>query len=232
MRLLLVEDETELAGVVQANLRREGYAVDVAAGVEDAQAALAGVRYDAVLLDLTLPDGDGLDVLRGLRDRGDATPVMALTARDSVNDRVRGLNGGADDYLTKPFALEELAARIRALLRRPGGALGTRLTLGALVFDANSRSVAVGDVGLTVPRRELAALETLLRRAGKVVPRDALLETMYGFDEETEANVLETHISRLRKRLAEAGAAVTIHTVRGVGYLLKADDARPDGNDR
>lgn len=225
MRLLLVEDEEELAGVVQANLRREGYAVDAAGGVEDALAALRGVRYDAVLLDLTLPDGDGLEVLRSLRNAGDAVPVMALTARDAVKDRVRGLNDGADDYLTKPFALEELAARIRALLRRPGGALGAKLTVGALIFDANARTATAAGVDLIVPRRELAVLEALMRRAGKVATRDVLLETVYGFDDETESNVLETHISRLRKRLAEAGAGVTIHTVRGVGYLLKADDA-------
>lgn len=222
MRLLIVEDEDDLSTVVQANLRREGYAADVAATGEDARAALATTRYDVVLLDLGLPDEDGLAVLRDLRAGGDATPVIALTARDSVGDRVRGLNGGADDYLTKPFAQEELVARIAAVLRRPGGALGNRLTLGALAFDTPTRTVTVGERDLVVPRRELAVLEALLRRAGKVVTREALDSAVYGFGEETESNALEAHVSRLRKRLSEAEAGVAIHVVRGVGYLIKA----------
>ena len=226
MRLLIVEDEEELSSLIQSNLRREGYAVDVAATGEDARAALATTRYDAVLLDLGLPDEDGLAVLRDLRSGGAATPVIALTARDSVGDRVRGLNGGADDYLTKPFALEELVARIAAVLRRPGGALGSRLTLGALAFDTPTREVTVGGHTLVPPRRELAVLEALLRRAGKVVTREALDGAVYAFGEETESNALEAHVSRLRKRLSEAGAGVAIHVVRGVGYLINAEEVR------
>lgn len=224
MRLLIVEDEEELSSLIQDNLRREGYAVDVVACGGDARAALATTRYDAVLLDLGLPDEDGLAVLHDLRSGGDTTPVIALTARDSVGDRVRGLNGGADDYLTKPFALEELVARIAAVLRRPGGALGSRLTLGALAFDTPTREVTVNGRALVVPRRELAVLEALLRRAGKVITREALDGSVYAFGEETESNALEAHVSRLRKRLSEAGAGVAIHVVRGVGYLIKAEE--------
>lgn len=226
MRLLIVEDEEELSSLMQANLHREGYAVDVAATAEDARAALATTRYDVVLLDIGLPDEDGLTILRDLRAAGDTTPVIAVTARDSVGDRVRGLNGGADDYLTKPFALEELVARIGAMLRRPGGALANRLTLGRLAFDTPTREVTVGDQALVVPRRELAVLESLLRRTGKVVTRDALDRAVYAFGEETESNALEVHVSRLRKRLAEAGAGVAIHVVRGVGYLIKAEEEK------
>jgi DNA-binding response OmpR family regulator len=229
MRLLIVEDEEELAAVVQANLRRDGYAVDVVTTGEDARAAMATTRYDVVLLDLGLPDEDGLTVLRDMRAGADSTPVIALTARDSIGDRVRGLNVGADDYLTKPFAQEELAARIGAVLRRPGGALGSRLTLGALVFDTPTRAVTADGRDLAVPRRELAVLEALLRRAGKVVTREALDGAVYGFGEETESNAMEAHVSRLRKRLSEAGAGVTIHVVRGVGYLIKADASKNDG---
>lgn len=228
MRLLIVEDEEELSLLIQGNLRREGYAVDIAATGEDARAALGTTRYDAVLLDLGLPDEDGLKILRDLRSGGDVTPVIALTARDSVGDRVRGLNGGADDYLTKPFALEELVARIAAVLRRPGGALGSRLTLGMLAFDTPTREVTVAGKPVVVPRRELAVLEVLLRRAGKVVTREALDGAVYAFGEETESNALEVHVSRLRKRLAEAGAGVAIHVVRGVGYLMTAQEKSPE----
>ncbi|HYH18949.1 MAG TPA: response regulator transcription factor [Azospirillum sp.] len=225
MRMLIVEDETELSALVQANLRREGYAVDAAATADEARAALATTRYDVVLLDLGLPDEDGLGVLRDLRARRDGTPVIVLTARDAVAARVRGLNAGADDYMAKPFALEELVARIGAILRRPGGVLGTRLELANLAFDTVSRDVTVDGGTVVVPRRELAVLEALLRRAGRVVAREALEGAVYAFDEEVESNALEAHVSRLRKRLAEAGARLTIHTVRGVGYLAKAEDA-------
>lgn len=223
MRLLIVEDEEDLAGLMKANLHRAGFAVDVAGTAEDAGAALAAQTYDAVLLDLGLPDDDGLTVLSDLRNRRDATPVIVVTARDRVAERVRGLNAGADDYLVKPFAHEELLARINAVLRRPGGALGAKLDLADLAFDTASREATVNGAPLVIPRRESAVLETLLRRAGRVVARDVLESAVYAFGEEVESNALEAHVSRLRRRLADAGAGVRIHVVRGVGYLIQAE---------
>lgn len=226
MRLLIVEDEEDLAELMKANLRRAGFAVDVAGTADDAGAALAAQTYDAVLLDLGLPDDDGLAVLSDLRNRRDATPVIIVTARDRVAERVRGLNAGADDYLVKPFAHEELLARINAVLRRPGGALGAKLDLAGLTFDTASREATVNGAPLVIPRRESAVLETLLRRAGRVVARDALESAVYAFGEEVESNALEAHVSRLRRRLADAGAGVRIHVVRGVGYLIQAENQK------
>jgi DNA-binding response OmpR family regulator len=225
MRLLLVEDEGELAELVRTKLAGEGFAVDIAGSVEDAQAAMQTTTYDAVVLDMRLPDGDGLEMLRDIRDNRNQTPVIVVTARDSVNDRVRGLNAGADDYLVKPFALEELVARIAAVLRRPGSALGMRLEIANLAFDTTTREVAVGGQPLVVPRRELAALELLMRRAGRVVTKDALENAVYANGEETESNAIESHLSRLRKRLREAGASVAILGVRGVGYMFRSAGA-------
>lgn len=226
MRLLIVEDHEELAALVKANLSREGFAVDLAADAEEARAALAAQRYDVILLDLGLPDEDGLTLLADLRARRDGAPVIVTTARDRVADRVRGLNAGADDYLVKPFAQEELLARIHAILRRPGGVMGMRLETANLAFDAVSREVTIDGAPLTVPRRELAVLETLMRRSGRVVGRESLESAVYAFDDEIESNALETHVSRLRRRLTNGGARVAIHTVRGVGYLLREEQAQ------
>jgi DNA-binding response OmpR family regulator len=222
MRILYVEDEPELAAAVQQNLQREGFAVDCFATLDDAEAALQAADYDVVLLDLTLPDGDGLRLVQRLRAARDSTPVIAVTARDGVDDRVRGLNAGADDYLVKPFAQEELVARLRAILRRPGTVLAQRLTAGRLSMDTSTGETFIDDQTLAVPRRERAVLELLLRRAGRVVQRGAIENGAYGFDDEPGSKVVEAQISRLRRRLAEAGAGVTIHSIRGVGYLLKA----------
>ena len=222
MRLLLIEDETELARLVRANLAREGFAVDAVERIDDARAALAVARYDAILLDLSLPDGDGLTLLAQLRAAADATPVIAVTARDAIDARVAGLNAGADDYLVKPFALTELLARLRAILRRPNGALGMRLKAGNVAFDAGTGNVWIDEQALILPRRELAALELLMRRAGQVVARAALEESVYGFDDDIDSNAIEVTVSRLRKRLAAGGADAAIHTVRGVGYMLAA----------
>jgi DNA-binding response OmpR family regulator len=150
-------------------------------------------------------------------------PVLILTARDGVHDRVEGLNSGGDDYLLKPFAMEELVARMRALLRRPGGVLGLTLKAGNLSFDTTAREVRVAGKTVGASRREMAVLEQLLRRLGRVVPKELIGESIYGFDEDVSANSVEVHISRLRKRLDQAGANVTVHTIRGVGYLLSED---------
>ncbi|HEX6092069.1 MAG TPA: response regulator transcription factor [Dongiaceae bacterium] len=226
MRLLLIEDEPELSTLVSGNLSRAGFAVDTAKSLDEAGAAVRSMNYEAILLDLRLPDGDGLALLKSLRGRGDKTPVIVLTARDAVADRVRGLNAGADDYLIKPFAIEELVARINAILRRPNENLDLRLRLANLEFDTAHREALVGGQPLALPRRELGLFELLLRRAGRVVTRDALQDALYGEGDEIESNAVDANLSRLRKRLSEAGAQIRIRAVRGVGYLMQeaADD--------
>jgi DNA-binding response OmpR family regulator len=220
MRVLLVEDNERLAGAVAQHLKGAGFAVDRVGLAAEAAAALATARYDAIVLDLGLPDGDGMRILEATRSRGDGTPILVLTARDGLDDRINGLNAGADDYLLKPFAMGELVARLKALLRRPGAALGSTLEAGNLSLDTVHRAVEVAGRPLLLGRRELALLELLLRRAGRVVAKGALEESLYGFDEPATANSVETQMSRLRKKLETASAAITIHTVRGVGYLL------------
>jgi DNA-binding response OmpR family regulator len=220
MRLLLVEDESQLRELVQRSLARAGFAVDAVGEIGDAQAALAASRYDAIILDLGLPDGDGLTLLRDLRSRRDATPVLVLTARDGVDDRVEGLNSGADDYLLKPFAMPELVARLKALLRRPSGALGLVLEAGNISFDTVGRSLTIGGKPVSLTPREMALLENLLRRAGRVVPKTYLEERIYGFDDEVTPNSLEVLLHRLRKKLEGGNFSGEIHTIRGVGYLL------------
>lgn len=221
MRILLIEDDPDLGPAVAANLRRDGFSVDLLGDRASAEAALATTDYVLLLLDLGLPDGDGLELLRRLRRRGSALPVMVLTARDAIEDRVAGLEAGADDYLIKPFAHAELVARIRAVLRRPGRDLGAVIEVGRLKFEPTSGHVEVDGRAVMLPRRERMLLETLLRRAGRVVNRKVLEEALWDQDEEIESNTLESHVSRLRRRLAEAGAGVTIRTLRGVGYLLE-----------
>jgi len=220
MRILLVEDNLRLATYVRRGLEKNDFTVDGVGMLADAEAAMEMVPYDLLVLDLGLPDGDGLDLLKKLRGEGQNIPVLVLTARDGIDDRVRGLNAGADDYLLKPFAVEELIARMRALLRRPDGALGLSLNVGNMSFDTTAREVRIDGALIKVSRKEMNVLEQLMRRAGKVVPKDVLESKLYGFDEEVSPNSLEAHISRLRKRLNQAGASVSIHTLRGVGYLL------------
>lgn len=220
MRLLLVEDHATFAELVRQNLEREGFAVDVVETAGDGDAALRAVSYDAIILDLGLPDASGLTLLRDLRAAGKSTPVLILTARDTVDDRVTGLNAGSDDYLVKPCAMEELVARVRALLRRPGGALGVTLVAGNISFDTTAREVRIDGKPIAISRREMGVLEQLMRRYGRVVPKDVIEDKLYGFDEEVTSNSVEAHISRLRKRLEKGSANVSIHTLRGVGYLL------------
>lgn len=220
MRLLVIEDEPDLAALMRAALERGGFAVDLAGNLAEATDHLAVARYDIVILDLALPDGDGLSLLRRLRARGSAVSVLVLTARDGPEDRVTGLDAGADDYLVKPFHMPELIARIRALLRRPDSVLGVTLSLGNLVLDTTSRQARVNgaDIGLTV--RETAMLELLLRRQNSVVPRELLEQGLYSFDAQLGSNAMEVLVHRLRRKLVEAQASVCVHTVRGVGYLL------------
>jgi DNA-binding response OmpR family regulator len=223
MRLLIVEDETRIAEILKQALEQSGFAVDALSFYADAQQALALAPYDAMILDLGLPDGDGMKLLEEIRSAGNRLPVLILTARDAVEDRVSGLDRGADDYLVKPFAMTELIARTKALLRRPGGALGTILQAGNVNFDTIGRDVWVGGVQVVMPRRESAILEHLMRRLGRVVPKAVLEEKLYGIDEELESNAIPVHVHHLRRKLLEAGATAEIHTVRGVGYFLSED---------
>jgi len=223
MRLLLVEDNERFAVLLKRGLAAAGFVVDVLPTAEQAIAALRANRFEIVVLDLGLPDADGLDVLGDMRHRQDATPVLILTARGGVEDRVVGLQSGADDYLVKPFALEELVARLQALLRRPGNLLGVTLKLGNLSLDTVARQVFVGDQPMLLSPRELAVLEQLLRRSGRVVAKNLLADNLYGLAQEVGSNAVEVHVHRLRKHLAEVDAAVQIHTLRGIGYLIAAE---------
>ena len=220
MRLLLVEDNERFAVLLKRGLAAAGFVVDVLPTAEAAAAALRASRFDIVVLDLGLPDTDGLDVLGEMRRHQDATPVLILTARGSLEDRVIGLQSGADDYLVKPFALEELIARLQALLRRPGNLLGVTLQLGNIALDTVARQVFVGDQPIFFSAREIAVLEQLLRRSGRVVAKNLLADNLYGLSQEVGSNAIEVYVHRLRKHLAEAGASVQIHTLRGVGYLI------------
>ncbi|WP_375395794.1 response regulator transcription factor [uncultured Sphingomonas sp.] len=220
MRVLLVEDEPEIASIVAAEVGRAGFTVDTVDCYLDAEAALGVGRYALVLLDRRLPDGEGLGLLREARARQPGTPVIILSALDRSPEVVRGLDAGADDYLTKPLDLAELLARIRAALRKTGTLRQPPITCGKLMFDADSREVLVRDQPLILKRRELSVLESLIRRKGRVVLRETLIEEVYGFDDDIQSNTLDAHVSRLRGRLSDADAGVAIHPVRGVGYML------------
>ncbi len=220
MRLLLIEDNERFAALLKRGLTAAGFVVDVLPTAEHASEALQAIRFEIVVLDLGLPDADGLDVLTEMRRRRDATPVLILTARGSLKDRVTGLGSGADDYLVKPFALEELVARLRALLRRPGNLLGVPLELGDVTLDTMARQVFVAGLPIFCSPREIAVLEHLLRRSGRVVGKALLENNLYGLSQEVGSNAVEVYVHRLRRRLAEVGASVQIHTLRGVGYLI------------
>ncbi|QNQ08995.1 response regulator transcription factor [Sphingomonas alpina] len=220
MRILLIEDEMEMAAALRTVLEREGYVVNHVASLADAREALLSGCGDLVLLDRTLPDGDGLSLLAELRQGNPGMPVIVITARGDVIDRVSGLDHGADDYLAKPFAMEEMLARIRAVRRRPTTRPSQQVQLGQLVYDLVNSEAIVAGKRLDLPRRELLVLAALMRRRGRTVQRGALEDAVYGFDDEIQSNTLDSHISRLRRRLAEAGAEVEIHAIRGVGYLL------------
>src|ERR1700731_267823 len=221
MRVLLIEDHQRLAQTIVDGLAAFGLGVDLFPTGEDGLAATKGVAYDAIVLDLGLPDGDGLDIIPDLREATNNIPILILTARDGVDDRVAGLDRGADDYLLKPFAMKELAARLRALLRRPGGPLGTTIDIGNITLDTAARQLKVGGRTVAIPPRELDALELLMRRADQVVPKRLFEDSVYGLSDDVTPNTIEALVSRLRRRLETIEARVSIHTLRGIGYLLK-----------
>jgi DNA-binding response OmpR family regulator len=225
MRLLLVEDNARLAEHVVTGLKEAGLETDSAGTAEEGLAAFTSQSYDLVVLDLGLPDRDGVTLLADIRRANMNVPVIIMTARDSLEDRVRGLDGGADDYLIKPFAIEELAARVRALLRRPGHSLGSVLHAGNMTYNAESREVTAAGGVLRLTRRELDLLEQLMRSAGQVVPKERIESRLYSYGETGSANSIEVLVHRLRKKLETAGADVQIHTLRGIGYLLSEPSA-------
>ena len=222
MRILLAEDDPIIADGLVRTLRKSGYAVDHVATGTDADAALHGQPFDLLILDLGLPKLSGIEVLRRLRGRKCSMPVLILTAQDGVEDRVRGLDAGADDYLTKPFALPELEARVRALTRR-GTGNATRIEFGALTYDQADRLVTVAGQVVDLSAREVGLLEVLLLRAGRLVSKDQLVDHLCSWGEEVSNNAIEVYVHRLRKKLEPGG--VKIATVRGLGYCLEKPEA-------
>ncbi len=219
MRVLVVEDHAALADGIARSLQLAGYAVDVISDGEEADEILRTQEYGLVVLDLNLPRMDGLEILRRLRHRGSESAVLILTARNDIDDRVRGLDLGADDYLAKPFELIELEARVRALMRRHSGAHNTRITCGRLTYDTVARRAMIDGEDIEIPRRELNILEILLLRLGHVLSKEQITDQLAGFEDDISANAVELYISRLRKRVEKAD--VKIQTIRGLGYLLK-----------
>ncbi|WP_048305657.1 response regulator transcription factor [Halomonas sp. PR-M31] len=216
MRILLIEDAPNLGEAVRDQIAEDGHAVDWMQTLADAKACLATTAYDLLLLDLLLPDGNGLDLLKHCRRKGDTTPVIVLTARDQISDRIEGLNAGADDYLVKPFDLAELSARIAAVARRYAGNPNPLIKIGELEIDLVTHSIKRGGYGVELTAREWALLEAFMQRPGALLSRSQLEDRLYAFGEEIESNTIEVHISRLRKKLGHA----TIETVRGMGYRL------------
>jgi two-component system, OmpR family, response regulator len=223
MRVLLVEDELELGRALSCALAQHGFVVDHVDGLELAREAVAGGVHEVVLLDRQLRDGDGLTLLAEMRKDGITTPVIILTARNDPPDRIAGLDLGADDYIGKPFLIGELLARVRAAGRRSTAYQSQLLCEGNVTLDLTNSEIEVNGRAMVAPRREMLLLKLLLRRAGRTVLRRTLEEGVYGYDTDIQSNALDSHVSRLRKRLGDAGADVTIHAIRGVGYLLKVD---------
>ena len=226
MRVLVVEDEPKMASLLERGLAEEGYAIDAVANAVDALWAAIENPYDAIILDVMLPDLDGFEVCRRLRSEGCWAPVLMLTARDSVPDRVGGLDAGADDYLTKPFAFSELFARLRALVRRGAGKRPAVVRAGDLALDPATRRVCRGDVPIELTTKEFALLEYLMRRPGEVLTRSRLIEHVWDFGYEGDSNVVDVYVRYLRQKIDRPFGRDSIETLRGTGYRLR--DERTD----
>lgn len=221
MRIVVVEDNISVAKGICYHLQDAGHGVDVIHDGAEADAFLRGDGADMVVLDINLPNMDGLSILRGMRDRGDHRPVLMLTAQSETTDKVAGLDAGADDYLVKPFEMVEFSARIRALSRRVSDQVSAQRTIGLLTFDVSSRMVSGPDGPLDIPRREIAVFERLLRTEGRLVSKQGLLDSLYGTGADVDEPVVEVYVSRLRKRLSPHGISITAK--RGMGYLMQAN---------
>lgn len=216
MRLLVIEDEPDLASAVADHLRAAGHAADIAMTLEDGQAAVRATAYDLILLDLRLPDGEGLTLLRDLRDRGATTPVLIVTARDRITERIAGLEAGADDYLVKPYDLDEMLARVLAILRRADNNRAPERRFGDLRIVPGAKTVFLSHAPVSLTRKEWSILDRLSRRPDITVTKAELEDAVYGFGEEVESNAIEVHVSRLRAKLGRGA----IETVRGFGYRM------------
>ncbi|PYM37879.1 MAG: DNA-binding response regulator [Candidatus Rokuibacteriota bacterium] len=224
MRVLVVEDERKVANFIRQGLEEEGHTVEVAEDGADAlDRLLASFPYDLVVLDVMLPRRDGLSVLKALRDKQVSTPVLLLTARDAVADKVAGLDLGADDYLTKPFAFDEFLARVRALLRRQAGQAAPALRLEDLTLDPATRGVSRGSRSIGLTTREFALLEYFMRNAGRVLTRPMIAEHVWAVDFDRESNVIDVYVGYLRRKIDGPGERPLLHTVRGAGYVLRAE---------
>ena len=227
MRILLVEDNVRLADAIKESLYKAGFEVDAVAEGEEALSAVQDLPYDAIVLDLGLPDIDGLAVLGALRDQKNTTPVLVLTARDTLSDKIAGLNGGADDYMIKPFETDELIARIKVLIRRQSHAKGAAIKINNLSFDTINRYAQIESTIIHLSRRELDLLEQLIRSANKVVTKKSIEQRIYSYGETGSANSVEVLVHRLRKKLFEHDAHIEIHTLKGVGYMMTGTDHAP-----
>ena len=221
MRILVIEDEVKIAQFIKRGLKEEGYAVDVANDGEEGHFLLSSNEYDAIILDLMLPKIDGLTLCRTLRKDGNQTPIVMLTAKDTVKDKVKGLDSGADDYLPKPFAFEELLARLRVLLRKKDSRVQTQLKVGDLSLDLLTHKVTRGDREIDLTVKEYALLEYLMRNAGNIVTRTMISEHVWDINFDTFTNVIDVYINYLRNKIDSGFEDKMIHTVRGKGYLLK-----------
>ena len=222
MRVLLVEDEHRIADFIYKGLSEHGYGVDVAYDGDEALHWAGVAEFDVIVLDVMLPVRDGIEVCRTLRERGSRTPILMLTARDAVEDRVRGLDSGADDYLVKPFAFAELMARLRALTRREPAAKGTVLRVGDLVLDTTTREVSREGEHIELTTKEYALLEYLMRHPNQVLTRTMIAEHVWNYDFDNATNVIDVHIRNLRRKIDDPFSTKLIHTVRGAGYRISA----------
>ncbi|MBW8807910.1 MAG: response regulator transcription factor [Lysobacter sp.] len=229
MRILLVEDNADLADAIVRRMRRDGHALDWQSDGLKAASVLRYQSFDLIVLDIGLPRLSGLGLLAGLRERGDATPVLMLTARDGIEDRVQALDAGADDYLAKPFDFREFEARCRVLLRRNRGQVSAIVQIGGFAFDSGAHRVSLDGEAIELPNREFRLLEILIGKLGQVVSKDEIGNGLFGFDDEAGPNAIELYVGRLRKRLA--AAPLRIVTVRGAGYMIEAADAAPEPAD-